>query len=234
MNMLCSLGCGQEAISFSKDGSRGWCDISFNKCPAKREKDSKRKKGIDPFKKKGIPHPKGAKGKTPWNYGKKTSEETKKKISDSLHGKCSGISCTPELENLRRKKISDTMRKNPNSGGYRQGSGRSKAGYYRGIWCDSSWELAWVLFHLENEIPFTRCKDKFPYIFEEKIKNYTPDFILSDGTFIEIKGYITEQVKSKIEQFPHKIQILFEKDMKIYLDFAINKYGKDFINLYEA
>ena len=42
------------------------------------------------------------------------------------------------------------MKKNPLSGGLRHGSGRGKKGWYKGYWCDSTWELAWVIYQLDN------------------------------------------------------------------------------------
>lgn len=43
-----------------------------------------------------------------------------------------------------RKRISATM-KARKLGGLRVGSGRGKKGWYKGIHCDSSWELAFVV-----------------------------------------------------------------------------------------
>ena len=58
---------------------------------------------------------------------------------------------TNDIEIERRKKISDKMKK-VGGGGYRKGSGRRKKGWYKGFWCDSSWELAWVIYQIEHDI----------------------------------------------------------------------------------
>lgn len=55
---------------------------------------------------------------------------------------------------------------------------------------------------------------------------YIPDFITDDG-IIEIKGYSNKQWKQKELQNPD-IKVLYYKDVKIYLDYAISKYGDRF------
>lgn len=141
-----------------------------------------------------------------------------------------------ELEGYwKNKKHSNStiikMKNNKNCGGYRKGSGRGKSGWYKNYYCDSSWELAFVIYNLENNIKFERNTKKFSYIFNRKKHDYMPDFIINNE-YIEIKGYITEQWKAKKEQFPHKLKTLYQKDIQKYLDYVINKYGKDFIKLY--
>ena len=69
-------------------------------------------------------------------------------------------------------------------GGYREGSGRSKSGYYKGIYCGSTYELAWVIYQLDHNISFTR----FPDPLREGNITYIPDF-LQNGNIVEIKGY---------------------------------------------
>jgi len=120
------------------------------------------------------------------------------------------------------------------TGGYRIGGGIGKSGWYKGFWCDSSWELAFVISHLDNGIKIKRNIKKFSYKFEDRKYNYIPDFVVR-GTYTEIKGYKTKRFEAKKEFFPKnlKYKVLYEKDMQIYLDYVIKKYGKDFINLYE-
>ena len=36
------------------------------------------------------------------------------------------------------------------TGGIREGAGRSKSGWYKGYYCNSSYELAWVIYSLDN------------------------------------------------------------------------------------
>lgn len=136
-----------------------------------------------------------------------------------------------EDEKERRKKISETMKKNPRSGGRRQGSGRGKKGWYKGIFCDSSWELAYLIYCLDHNINIKRCDEKREYIYNGEKHAYLPDFVV-EGRIVEIKGYKTNQWLVKLSQNPD-ILVLYEDDLKPYLDYVINKYGKDYIKLYE-
>lgn len=147
--------------------------------------------------------------------------------------KNSGTASTLEREELRRQKISSTAKKNKKSGGRRIGSGRGKKGWYKGFFCDSSWELAWVIYHIDNDILFERNHEYFDYSYEEEMHKFYPDFI-KENIYYELKGYKTKQVEAKISQFPHKIVVLFEKDLKYILEYVIEKYGKNFISLYDG
>ena len=120
------------------------------------------------------------------------------------------------------------------SGGLRRGAGRGKKGRYKGIWCDSSWELAFVIYNLEHNIIIKRNKDYFEYTYNNEIHKYFPDFIINDE-YIEIKGFDTDKVNAKIEQFPKDkvLKVYHKENLKEVFDYVINKYGNDFIKLYE-
>ena len=77
------------------------------------------------------------------------------------------------------------------TGGLREGAGRSKSGWYKGYYCNSSYELAWVIYSLDNNLKFKRNTKGFEYTNTEgSISNYYPDFYVeTTETFIEIKGY---------------------------------------------
>jgi endogenous inhibitor of DNA gyrase (YacG/DUF329 family) len=126
-------------------------------------------------------------------------------------------------------KISENQK---NCGGYRMGSGVGKSGWYKGYWCDSSWELAWVIYNLENNIFFERNKKSFEYFYDNKLLKYFPDFIIDD-IYYEIKGYVNEKTTSKIKQFDGKLVIIGKKEIKKYINYVTEKYGHDFIKLYE-
>lgn len=184
-----------------------------------REQAKNNFKNKDPFD--------GKRNKNIWIKGKtKETDERVRKISESLIGK--GHKCSEET----KKKIS--ANKNGKMGGYRKGSGRGKKGLYKGYWCDSSWELAFVIYNLEHDISFKRNTQRFEYEFDRKKLHYIPDFIMEDGTYVEIKNYATEKTDAKHNQFPHNLNVIIgNKGIKPYLDYAIEKYGKDFIKLYE-
>ena len=184
--------------------------------------------------------------KNAWNKGltKETSVSimlASKKVSDAVRlaydeGRLTGRCKDPNKEIARRKKISETAKKNGKAGGKRQKSGRGKQGWYKGYWCDSSWELAVILFWLDHNIPFSRYNGYFIYNFNGVDHKYYPDFIHPDGSFTEVKGAEkTAQWKAKIDQFPKdKVLHIIGKDQILpYLEYVISTYGKDFTNLYE-
>lgn len=117
------------------------------------------------------------------------------------------------------------------TGGYRIGSGHGKQGWYKGIHCDSSWELAFVIYCFDKGFNIERCKEGRKYIYNGIEHTYFPDFIVN-GQIVEIKGYSTEQWKSKEIQNPD-IKVIYKDEIKKYLDYVINRYGGDFIKMYE-
>lgn len=123
--------------------------------------------------------------------------------------------------------------KSPNMGGYRPGSGKSKSGWYKGFYCGSTWELAFLVWCLDHNVPVQRCNERFNYTFEGNNRTYIPDFKIND-IHVEIKGFKTKQVEEKTKQFPSKLLVLFEEDLKHVFDYVKNTYGKCFINLYEG
>lgn len=233
--MKCSFGCNKEAKFFFKSGNC-CCEKSPNKCEAKKKRDSDKKKGDF----KGVPYWKIENAKyIPWNKGKRNiySEEYKKKISISLKKWWKEIDKNSEKILKRNKNLSESLKKSENSGGVRKGGGRGKKGWYKGFWCDSSWELAWVIYHLEHGFSFERNWEGFQYFFENKNRRYYPDFII-ENIYYEIKGRksyekLDEKNKEKIKQFKGKLVVLFEDDMKKYIDYAKLKYGEDYSSLYD-
>lgn len=117
-------------------------------------------------------------------------------------------------------------------GGYRPGSGRAKCGYYRGIYCGSTYELAWVIYQLDHNIPFQR----FDGCLEFEGKRYFPDF-LQDGKIIEIKGYeLQESVDAKnriANKNGYEVIVLRKENLKKEFDWVSSKYTKDFKTLYD-
>lgn len=141
-----------------------------------------------------------------------------------------GCALNPAVELERRRKIREVAIKRK-LGGYQPGSGRGKKGWCRGFFCDSSWELAFVLYHTDHGSDIKRCKTPRTYEFKGKIKRYFPDFVVNGSTY-EIKGYKTEQWDAKQKANPDVIPI-FETDLKPILNYVVDKYGKDYISMYE-
>ncbi len=126
-----------------------------------------------------------------------------------------------------RKKISLAV--TGKTGGFRDFNGKN-SGHYKGIQFQSSWELAFIVYHLEHDIKFTRSIDWFIYFYNNKKARYYPDFI-KDGSYIEIKAFHSEKTDAKVFYFPKNkdLIILYKEEMQVYLNYCINKYGKDFV-----
>lgn len=112
--------------------------------------------------------------------------------------------------------------------------GRSKQGWYKGFWCDSTWELVYIIYCLDHNINIKRNKQAFEYEYNNKLHKYLPDFIVNN-TLIEIKGYRTELVDIKtkaVKDIP--LIILYEKDLKECFDWVKNNYSyKNLEDLYD-
>lgn len=136
-----------------------------------------------------------------------------------------GHAKTKEAEILRKQKISNSMKGNTNWM-HNKIRGNGKKGKYHGIYCDSTWELAFLIYCFEHNINVKRCDIKYTYIFNNEKHIYIPDFITDDG-IIEVKGRFDAKTKEKMKQFPNII--IYDKNkMKPILEYAIQKYGNEF------
>lgn len=169
----------------------------------------------------------------PWNKGltKDSSpivaEITKKSLETrKLKGTHKGHPHSEHTkEKLRR------VAKERGLGGYQERSGRGKKGRYKGIWCDSSWELAFVIKSMDEGKKVSRSTEKRSYLYEGEERVYYPDFLV-DETLVEIKGWASPQWEAKRKCNPD-IVVLGKEEMKPILDYVIGKHGRNFVDLYE-
>ena len=150
------------------------------------------------------------------------------KIFYTLPSQCKRIYCSKKCY------IQDNnclYRKSP-AGGYRRGSGRGKGGYYKGFWCDSTYELTYLIYCLDHNISIQRNKEKFEYVWNNKKLAYYPDFIVNN-LITEVKGYYTPQVDAKIAAVNKPIQILYKDALEPMFRYVINTYKKPKDRLYE-
>lgn len=209
---LCDYGCGQKAI-FQIRGGKWCCSNYFIKCPTIANKFDR--------------------SKCSWNKGKtKGNDERIKKGAETLkeriaNGDIKSYWTGKHLSNEHKQKLSNS------AGGFKRGSGRGTYGWYKGYWCDSSWELAWVIYNLEHNVKFERNTQGFEYEFEGKKHKYYPDFKMEDGSYTEVKGWLDEKNKTKIAQFDGLLNVLCKREIKLYLKYVIDKYGKDYVSLYD-
>lgn len=229
--MLCEYGCGNEAKYQFKNGV--WCCSKHsNSCPAIKRKNSiKRKEQClsedflknNPLKKYHNDIKKGIRNQ--WNKGltKETSDKVKK-YAETLKRKYAKKEIIPvwlgkHLPQYMKEKISK------NGGGYRKGSGRGKKGYYKGIYCDSTYELAYLIYCLDHNIDIKRCNEVFEYEYDGKIHKYYPDFVVN-GEIIEIKGEYLPIVDIKMNAITKPSRILYYDDLKPMFDYVAEAYGK--------
>lgn len=173
-----------------------------------------------------------------WNKG--LTKQTDKRVAqcaNKLKGKPSknkGKTLKEILGDEHYKKIRETWKQKRNMGGYRKGAGRGKKGWYKEFFCFSSYELAYVIYCLEHNIDIHQCKETFKYFWNNSWHKYLPDFI-TNGVYIEIKGYEIERDKYKQNQFPKdkKLKVLYYNDLQYMITYCKEKYGEHFISLYE-
>lgn len=143
---------------------------------------------------------------------------------------CSKDCCSKYLSK-QKKDLVEKLGGNLNPYGTR---GHAKYGTYKGFHCDSSYELAFVIYCLDHNVIFKRNYKGFSYKFQNKDYKYYPDFIINN-TYIEIKNYKSDRVTAKIDQFPSEelLVVLYLSDIKICIDYCIEVYGKNFTELYD-
>jgi hypothetical protein len=107
-------------------------------------------------------------------------------------------------------------------GGFRNGSGRAKTGYYQGIYCGSTYELAFLIWNLDHNVPIKRCEKSFEYTYEDTVHNYYPDFEIDDNIY-EITGKIADVDFVKIAAAN---AILIDKiAIKPYIEYVASKHS---------
>ncbi len=171
------------------------------------------------------------KGCIPWNRDQTAETDSRIKSGEDhlLFGVKFGASKTGYHTQEAKDKLS-IIAKNRGLGGYVKGSGRGKKGWYKNIFCDSSWELAYVIYTLDHGKSIEKNEQFRTYDYEGVVKKYLPDFIV-DNKIIEIKGYRSPQWEAKLKCNPD-IDVLYKEEMKPILEYVIQKHGKDFIKLY--
>ena len=185
---LCDYGCGQPAHYQMKNGK--WCcNPHYNQCPEIKRKNSmglKRayKNGI--LNAKQIYKNKSQESKNRMNWAKGQTKETNasvRKQGETLKKRYETGELTGSFKGKHhtlktKQKISQGTSKNYNYNANRK-SGRGKKGRYKGFWCDSTYELAFVIYCLDHNIPIQRNHKYYEYQYMNKTRRYYPDFIVN-------------------------------------------------------
>ena len=105
----------------------------------------------------------------------------------------------------------------------------SYRGYYKGIKCDSRWELAFLIYHLDKGKTVVRCDKFFTYKIGLKEHKYFPDFMIGK-TIIEVKGKWKKNLQVKLQcviSAGYTIKLIDEKKIKPYLKYCYKKFGTE-------
>lgn len=166
------------------------------------------------------------------------SEEFKNKVRSKLKGReppnkgremvnreirlC--LTCGEQFKvNITSNKIYCTGKCNPQWGGYREGSGKAKSGYYKGIYCGSTYELVWVIYQIDHNISFKRYEG----ILEGDGIKYIPDFLI-ENIIYEMKGFESiESVNSKTNLAISKgydVKVLRKEQLAKEFEWVKNNY----------
>lgn len=223
--------CGEKAKYYLNKKKIPCCSNSVQKCPEVKNNNTKglvlaHKREDSLYNDEEIRKTFG------WSRGltKETSNSLKKQ-SNTLKERLLNGTIKPSF--LGKKHSEETRKKwkeNPNMGGLRKGSGRGKKGWYKEFYCRSTWELAWLVYQLDSGIKVDHCHDTFEYEFEGEKHKYYPDFMIGED-YIEIKGFRYPNTKEKINQFPKDKKLIMiegKKEIKPYLEYVEEKYGKEF------
>lgn len=137
----------------------------------------------------------------------------------------------------KKHKVETIEKLKQNAGGFREGSGRGKSGWYKGYYCQSTYELVWTIYNLDHNIEFERNLEGFNYTWENKNRMYYPDFIV-EGIVYELKGYETPKDTIKylsVLNQNKKLVVLYKEDLSKYFDYVAEKYTyKALTELYEV
>lgn len=121
---------------------------------------------------------------------------------------------------------------------------------YKGIYIDSSWELAFFIYLEDHNMEFEYHPNiYYSYKYQNQNHKYFPDFKVGDE-IIEIKGnqflkadgswksyykYGNDDLMEAKHQciLKNNIKILYENDIKPYIKYVNDTYGKDYIKQFK-
>ena len=155
----------------------------------------------------------GKKGANQYTHGAVMSESTKNKISKST----TKMNLERWADPANKLKQSESMKRavenNPES--YTSSNrGRTKQIIVDGIKFQGQWEVDFYLWAKEHGLDPKRSEEYFEYEWNGT-RRYFPDFyIKSLDLYVEVKGYETDRDRAKWLQFPKKLCIIKEQQIK--------------------
>jgi len=141
------------------------------------------------------------------------SEEGKKKSRIANEEKNKRVWNDPEFRKRHQDAMKRAVEHHPES--YTSSNrGRTKQIEYDGIKFQGQWELDFYKWAKDQGLAPIRPEKGFPYVWNGE-RTYFPDFyIAAIDSYIEVKGYETERDRAKWDQFPEKLHIIKEQQIK--------------------
>lgn len=155
----------------------------------------------------------GKKGANQYTYGAEMTAETKKKISKTSTDWNNKRWSNPENRIKHSLIMKKAVENNPEA--YTSANrGRTKQIIIDGIKLQGKWEVDFYNWAKENNLNPIRPTKGFKYEWNGE-RTYYPDFYIeSKNLYVEVKGYETERDRSKWLQFPEKLCIIKETEIK--------------------
>lgn len=151
------------------------------------------------------------------------------------HRKTCSNECSLKSKSIN---VSKALKGTGKAGGYHEKSSRGKYGYYKGIFCASTYELAFLIYCLDHKITIERNLKGYEYVWNGEKHIYYPDWLVNKDHLVETKNFITELVLEKakaVNDYP--IEILDFKKLIPYFDYVAKTYNKKYYgkrnNFYE-
>lgn len=185
---------------------------------------------LTPYEQRGAIEGFNSEGRVAWNKG--LTKETDRRVAEfseklkSRKGNWNGRHHTEATKKL----MSDAhqqllLERGPELFNH---AGKGIKGHYKGIFCASRFELAFLIYCLDSGKDVSRCTKSYTYIDSDgKERLYYPDFIV-DGEVVEIKGYSTDVTLTKINSVTDMpAKVLYESDLQHIFDYIKQTYNKD-------
>lgn len=172
----------------------------------------------NPNKLQPIGHQVGAIGRPAWNKG--LSKEADPRMQKIQFKATFGMLGKKHTEESKLKMKARRALVVSNRGG------RGKKGWYKGFFCSSTYELAFLIYCLDKNIPIQKCPYVYEYEYEGLKHKYHPDFLIND-TIVEIKGFYTDIVRAKTEAVKDRqIVVLYRQNLAEVFDYIQSTYNK--------
>jgi hypothetical protein len=149
-------------------------------------------------------------------------DNTKKKISEAAlsHNR---TYWSEENRDKHSERMLLVVKQYPDSYNYDNVCRRVQRFEYAGEYLHSSWEVLVAEYLDENKIEWERKVRSFDYVWEDKTRQYFPDFYLPKfDIYLEVKGYEIEKDREKWKQFPKRLILIKFQEIEKILNKSFN------------